>query len=243
MESGPPNGDADVSHHIKTVEFLVICVVFSLLPVFPGCKPAGNSDSTPQTSINGQDKATPTSGDKKDAVVPKSPPPPPLVLIETSKGNIKVQLDSDKIPNTVENFLMYVRLGHYDQTVVHQVFKGRVFLAGGYDKNMAEKRCRTPTPNEADRGRRKNLRGTIAMARLPDDPNSATSQFFINVADNPSLDFRDRTVEGYGYCAFGEVIEGMDVVEAIGNAEVQDIKGFDSTPKQAVVINSIRLVR
>jgi peptidyl-prolyl cis-trans isomerase B (cyclophilin B) len=242
LESGPPNGDADVLHYKKSVEFLVIWVIFLLALALPGCKPSGQGDSSPQTSINGPNKTPPTTGENPVPAAPKQPLPPPMVLIETSKGNIRVQLDSDKVPITVDNFLRYVKLGHYDQTIVHQVFKGRVFLAGGYDNKMTEKRARTPTPNEANRGT-KNLRGTIAMARLPDDPNSATSQFFINVGDNPSLDYRDRTPEGYGYCAFGKVVEGMEVVEAIGNVDIHDIPGFDCTPKETIVIQSIRLIQ
>jgi peptidyl-prolyl cis-trans isomerase B (cyclophilin B) len=164
------------------------------------------------------------------------------VLIETGLGNITLRLDADKAPLTVGNFLSYVRGGHYDQTIIHQIYKGQGFLAGGYGSNLAEKKPHTPIRNEADNGL-KNRRGTIAMVRLPDAIDSATCQFFLNVADNPALDYHDRTPAGYGYCVFGEVTEGQDVVDKIGDAKVHDTKDFERTPEQPIVVKSIRQVR
>ena len=115
-------------------------------------------------------------------------------------------------------------------------------MAGGYGTNLVEKPGRTPVRNEAHNGL-KNRRGTISMVRLPDAIDSATCQFFINVADNPTLDFKDRTPERYGYCVFGEVVEGLDVVDKIGNAEVHDTTQLERTPVQAIVVKSIRRTR
>jgi len=154
---------------------------------------------------------------------------------------VKVRLDAEKSPLTVSNFLSYVMASHYDRTIIHQVCKGQGVLAGGYDENMAERACRTAIYNEARNGL-KNRRGTIAMVRQPDSIHSATSQFFINVADNPSLDFRDNTPEGYGYCVFGEVIEGMDVVDRINAVPLHDLDKFERTPVQPIMVKTIQRI-
>ena len=135
--------------------------------------------------------ASPTTvdGQSPPGQKPASDPLHPVVVIETSLGNITVRLDAEKAPLTVDNFLSYVGAGQYDQTIVHQVYKGQGFLAGGYGTNLVEKPGRTPVRNEAHNGL-KNRRGTIAMVRLPDAIDSATCQFFINVADNPALDLQ-----------------------------------------------------
>jgi len=166
----------------------------------------------------------------------------PVVVLETSLGNITITLDHEKSPRTVDNFLGYVNELHYDQTIVHQVFRGQGVVGGGYDVNFGEKRTRAPIRNEAENGL-KNVRGTIAMARLPDNVHSATCQFFFNVADTPSLDFREPTPDGYGYCVFGEVTEGIDVVDRIANTPVHDTPAFEQTPNEAVVIHSARQIR
>ena len=154
------------------------------------------------------------------------------MLIETGLGNITVQLDAEKAPETVNNFLSYVKGGHYEQTIVHQVYPGQGFLAGGYDTKFVEKKARTPIRNEADNGL-KNRRGTIAMVRCPDVIDSATCQFFINVADNPTLDHRDRhSPAGYGYCVFGTVADGLDVVDKIGSAKVHDTRSSSAPPSR-----------
>jgi cyclophilin family peptidyl-prolyl cis-trans isomerase len=137
----------------------------------------------------------------------------PRVLIETSKGNITIELFSDKAPKSAENFLGYVKSGFYNGLVFHRVIPGFMIQGGGMTPDMAEKPKNAPIPNEADNGL-KNLRGTLAMARTG-DPHSASSQFFINVTDNPFLNHRGKSVEGWGYAVFGQVVEGMDVVDAI----------------------------
>ena len=137
----------------------------------------------------------------------------PRVLIETSKGNITVEVFPAQAPQSAANFLDHVQRGFYDGTVFHRVIPGFMIQGGGMTPDMAEKPKGVPIQNEADNGL-KNLRGTLAMARTG-DPHSATSQFFINVADNAFLNHRGKSVEGWGYAVFGQVVDGMDVVDAI----------------------------
>ncbi|MFZ5575073.1 MAG: peptidylprolyl isomerase [Pseudomonadota bacterium] len=140
-------------------------------------------------------------------------PANPRVLIETSKGNITVEVFPALAPQTVKNFLDYVRNGFYGGLIFHRVIPGFMIQTGGMHPDMTEKPKQAPIPNEADNGLR-NLRGTLAMARMG-DPHSASSQFFINVADNRFLDHRGKSFEGWGYAVFGQVVDGMDVVDAI----------------------------
>ena len=206
------------------------------LVVVAGC---GRGDgSAPTAAINGE---SPTESGIQGPSLAKSATDPqhPMVLIETSLGKITVRLDRQTAPLTVDNFLSYVATGHYDQTILHQVYKGQGFLAGGYGVNRIEKPARTPIFNEARNGV-KNRRGTISMVRLPDVKDSATCQFFFNVADNPALDHKDDTAEGYGYCVFGEVTQGLDVVDRIADTPVHDTPDFERTPVQPIVVTSIR---
>ena len=137
----------------------------------------------------------------------------PRVRLDTTMGVVVLELTPRAAPRTVENFLQYVKDGFYDGTLFHRVIKGFMIQGGGLTESMARKPTRPPVVNEADNGL-KNRRGSIAMARTG-DPHSATAQFFINTADNPSLDFRGKSVRGWGYCVFGRVVQGMDVVAAI----------------------------
>ncbi len=165
----------------------------------------------------------------------------PQVEIKTSLGTIVLELYSDKAPLTVENFLQYAKDGHYNGTLFHRVIPGFMIQGGGFDAGFMQKPVRKPVKNEAANGL-KNQAGTIAMARTP-DPHSATAQFFINVADNASLDFRFPTAEGYGYTVFGKVVKGMDVVTRI--VKVPTGPGpapHANVPLKPVVIESARLV-
>jgi peptidyl-prolyl cis-trans isomerase A (cyclophilin A) len=169
----------------------------------------------------------------------------PKVVIDTSLGSITVELDKEKSPLTVGNFLAYVDAASYDQTIFHQVFKNQAVVAGGYSAGGTEIRPRIPVSNEAHNGL-KNLRGAIAMLRQMDVIDSATSQFFINVADNSALDCRTRDPgdpKGYGYCVFGKVVQGMDVVDKIVESPVQNSDKFEQTPNPAVIVKSIRRVK
>lgn len=160
----------------------------------------------------------------------------PRVTLETTKGNIVIELYPDKAPKTVENFLTYVKDGHYDDTIFHRVIPGFMIQGGGMGYDMKEKSTRAPIPIESNNGL-KNAMGTVAMART-NDPNSATSQFFINVADNEFLNFTAETSRGYGYAVFGKVIDGMDAVHEI---EKQKTKVYG--PHQDVPIDHMFIVK
>ena len=164
----------------------------------------------------------------------------PRVRLETNLGNIVVELNPTKAPKTVENFLQYVKDGHYNGTVFHRVIKGFMVQGGGFTEDLDQKSTRPAVLNEADNGL-KNARGTIAMARTP-DPNSATSQFFINTVDNSFLDFTSKTSKGWGYCVFGKVVEGMDVVDKIENQPTTTKMIGRDVPVTPVVIKNAVIV-
>lgn len=159
----------------------------------------------------------------------------PVVVMETSMGEVVIELFRDQSPLTVGNFLEYVEDGFYDGLIFHRAIPGFMIQGGGYDEYMELKLARDPIPNEADNGL-SNLRGTISMARLM-DINSATSQFFINTGDNTSLDHRDDSYFGFGYCVFGRVIEGMEVVDAISEVETEEIGTSLYIPVEPVFID------
>ena len=165
----------------------------------------------------------------------------PMVTIETSKGNIVVELFSDKAPLSVKNFLQYVDGGHYNGTIFHRVISGFMIQGGGFTKDMQQKPAKAPVRNEAENGL-KNLRGTLALARTP-DVNSATCQFFINVVDNAFLDFTSPTPQGYGYCVFGKVVQGMEVVDQIKAVPTGRAGPFSDVPTQPVEILRISQVK
>ena len=158
----------------------------------------------------------------------------PQVRLETTKGLIVVELAPEVAPMTVDNFLRYVREGFYNGTIFHRVIKDFMIQGGGMMPGMIQKAGHEPIRNEASR-KMLNTKGTIAMARTS-DPHSATSQFFINTKDNPNLDFQSRTRTGYGYCVFGRVIKGMEVVERIEAVATMTVGGHRDVPRRAVVI-------
>jgi peptidyl-prolyl cis-trans isomerase B (cyclophilin B) len=157
-----------------------------------------------------------------------------MVLVETSSGDILVELYPDKAPVTVENFLRYVDEGFYENTIFHRVIKDFMIQGGGLTMRLEEKKTRDPVKNEADNGL-KNVRGSLSMARTS-DPHSATAQFFINTVDNPELDHSEPTEEGYGYCVFGQVIEGMEAVSTIEKRKVKSVGDHEALPVDSVVI-------
>jgi peptidyl-prolyl cis-trans isomerase A (cyclophilin A)/peptidyl-prolyl cis-trans isomerase B (cyclophilin B) len=161
----------------------------------------------------------------------------PRVELETSKGKIVLELYPDKAPKTVDNFLRYVKDGHFDNTIFHRVIAGFMIQGGGFTADMRQKPTRPPIPNEADNGLT-NDRGTVAMARTS-DPNSASGQFFINVVDNTFLNFKSKTPQGWGYTVFGKVVEGMDVADAIAavKTKAQDVPVEPVTIKKAHVVH------
>ena len=161
----------------------------------------------------------------------------PVVVMTTSLGEIRIELDKGKAPVSVENFLGYVGQKHYDGTVFHRVIDGFMIQGGGFTADMVKKPTGPPVKNEAQNGLR-NVRGSIAMARTA-DPNSATCQFFINVADNPGLDYPKP--DGHGYTVFGRVTAGMDVVDKIKAVATGEKGGMRDVPVTPVVIESVRL--
>ena len=158
----------------------------------------------------------------------------PVVVFETTLGEFAVVLYPREVPKTVDNFLRYVNESFYDSLIFHRVIKRFVIQGGAYDDSLQKKPAHEPIPNEAENAR-SNTRGTLAMARNA-DPHSATCQFFINHKDNPLLDFREEAPNAWGYCVFGEVIVGMDVVDRIADVETTTRDGFQDVPVEPVVI-------
>ena len=162
------------------------------------------------------------------------------VKLTTNHGDIVIELDAEKAPETVKNFLAYVEAGHYDNNIFHRVINGFMIQGGGMEPGMKQKDTKAPIKNEASNGL-KNEAGTIAMARTQ-DPHSATAQFFINVADNDFLNFKAENVQGWGYCVFGRVSEGMDVVNKIKGVKTGTSGFHQDVPKEDVVIQRAEVV-
>ncbi|AMT97516.1 peptidylprolyl isomerase [Psychrobacter alimentarius] len=165
---------------------------------------------------------------------------PPVVELDTNMGAIVIELNEEKAPKTVENFLNYVKSGQYDGTIFHRIIDGFMIQGGGMDAEMNEKPTNAPIENEADNGL-KNDKGTIAMARTQ-DPHSATSQFFINVKDNDFLNHSGKNMQGWGYTVFGKVTSGMDVIEKMRSVPTGRFGMHADVPKEPVVINSATIV-
>ena len=163
-----------------------------------------------------------------------------MVKLHTNHGIITLELDAEKAPKTVENFLQYVRDGFFDGTIFHRVIDGFMIQGGGFEPGMAQKPTRDAIENEASNGL-KNEAYTIAMARTP-NPNSATAQFFINVANNSFLNFTAPTPQGYGYAVFGRVVEGMDVVDTIKKVKTGSRAGHQDVPLEDVIITQAEIV-
>lgn len=155
-----------------------------------------------------------------------------MITLKTTLGDIVIELDSEKAPKTCENFEQYVRDGHYDGTIFHRVINNFMIQGGGFMPDMMQKATRDPIKNEAKNGL-SNVNGSIAMARTT-DPHSATAQFFINVKDNNFLDYPGQ--DGWGYCVFGKVTDGMDVVEAIKSVDTTNRAGHSDVPVDPIVI-------
>ncbi|HEV2856025.1 MAG TPA: peptidylprolyl isomerase [Thermoanaerobaculia bacterium] len=164
----------------------------------------------------------------------------PRVLLDTTKGKIVLELYPAKAPKTVKNFLDYVKAGQYNGVIFHRVIPGFMVQGGGFTPDMKEKPTRAPIPNEADNGL-SNDRGTIAMARTA-DPNSASAQFFINVADNTPLNHTSKTPQGWGYAVFGRVVEGMEVADAIVAVPTTTKGLYENVPLEPVVIRKASIV-
>lgn len=162
-----------------------------------------------------------------------------MVILHTNFGPITLELDAARAPDTVANFLRYATDGHYDGTIFHRVIDGFMIQGGGFTEDMQQKPTRAPIQNEADNGL-KNTAYSIAMARTP-NPHSATSQFFINVTDNPFLDYTEPTAQGYGYCVFGRVTAGQDTVDRIRKVRTGMRAGHQDVPLESVVIERVEV--
>ncbi len=236
-------------------------VVISLLALAAGCgsdTPPEGAPVTPEPVTKSEPVEPPPAPVEPPPVEPapappvaKVEPPPkkvepkaaanPVVVMTTSKGVIKIELDAAKAPLSVENFLKYVDAKYYDGTIFHRVIPKFMIQGGGFTAAMEKKETRAPIQNEAKNGLR-NLRGTIAMARTQ-NPHSGTAQFYINHVDNAMLDQAGQPPGGWGYAVFGKVIEGMDVVDAIAGSKTGFAAGMEDVPTVPVVIESVRRAR
>jgi cyclophilin family peptidyl-prolyl cis-trans isomerase len=170
----------------------------------------------------------------------QTPAAAPKILMKTSKGDITIELYPAKAPVTVRNFLSYVKDKYYDGTIFHRVIPNFMIQGGGLTAELHEKASQAPIKNEAANGL-KNVRGTIAMARTP-DVDSATCQFFINLKDNAFLDHTNNTPDGFGYCVFGKVVSGMDVVDAIAKVRTGTRRGMGDVPLEPIPILSVEIL-
>ncbi len=234
-----PHPPAPAARDGATPRRLFLLTSCALALTLFGCGPSERAavptDSAPAAGNAPAGEHGSTSGGGEGTQVDMSKPVP--VVMETSKGTIELELYPDKAPVTVENFVGYVKKGHYDGTIFHRVIDGFMIQGGGFTPGMEEKPTGEGIKNEAQNGL-KNERGTIAMARTS-DPNSATAQFYINVADNASLDYPGS--DGFGYAVFGKVTEGMDVVEAIKTVPTTMKEGHADVPVEPVTIKSVKI--
>ena len=163
-----------------------------------------------------------------------------MIKLHTNHGEITIDLDSEKAPITVQNFIDYVNSGHFDNTIFHRVINDFMIQGGGFESGMNHKKTRSPIHNEADNGL-KNYAYTVAMARTS-DVHSASAQFFINIADNGFLNYTSPTSEGFGYCVFGKVVEGKDVVDKIKKVETTNKSGHQNVPVEDVVLQKAEVI-
>jgi peptidyl-prolyl cis-trans isomerase A (cyclophilin A) len=212
-----------------------------------GC---GGSAPTPAASAEGPgDQSTQPAaepGVARTTPTPKAKPKPvdPIVILHTSAGTIKIHLLAEKAPQTVDNFLSnYARRGFYDETIFHHIEPGMMLIGGGFTADLQPKQTRAAIYNESRNGL-SNRKGTVAMIHDPEAAHSATSQFFINLVDNPTFDFRaDESEDAFGYCVFGEVVEGMDIVEQIAASPTAPQGDFPAVPERTVLIQKVEQVR
>lgn len=224
----------------STLRGIVMLLAVAALAVSSGC--GGKTDGEAPVASIGNPEQSADGTDAQNPAQPAMDAKHPVVEMTTSLGKITLELDGEGAPLTVDNFLNYVQQGHYDGTIFDQVYANQGILGGLFTPDLAEKETRTPVRNEADNGL-KNTRGSIAMVRAADAIDSATAHFFVNVRDNPALDHQDRSVEGFGYCVFGRVTAGLDVVDRIAEVAVKQTDQFDQAPVQTVLIESVRRIR
>jgi len=237
--------------HITRLTLLGLALAGLLLAAWlSGC---GSGSSVPAASISAatapnESSATLPTVTPASAIIPQQPAPvkrvDPIVIVKTTAGEFQVHLFAEKSPATVDNFLTnYVGSQFYNETIFHHIEPGSMLIGGGYTADMQPKPAKTPIFNESRNGL-SNRRGTVAMIRDAESPHSATTQFFINLADNPTLDYKStETDEILGYCVFGEIVAGMDVVERIAQAPTAAQGDFQRVPTPTVAIQSIERIR
>ena len=222
----------------SAASFFFVCLAMAVFAA--GCKgkqgTGGKAEQAPEQAAAAAVPQAPAEEKKAEAPAAANP----QVVIATSMGDIKVELFADKAPVTVKNFLSYAEKGYYDGTIFHRVIMGFMIQGGGMKPGLKEKQPDPPIKNEA-RSDLPNVRGTMAMART-DEVDSATSQFFINQVDNTKLDHRDNTILGFGYCVFGKVLEGMDVVDSIASVATTTVGPFENVPRDDVLIMSVKRI-
>jgi peptidyl-prolyl cis-trans isomerase B (cyclophilin B) len=206
---------------ISNIVVVLVCISFLAVSALSQDK-EGKKSTEPKTELKKESMSTGKE----------------IVEMKTSMGTIEIELYPDKAPKTVANFLSYVKDKFFDGTIFHRVINNFMIQGGGFTKDLKQKQTKPAITNEADNGL-KNEVGTIAMARTP-DPNSATSQFFINVKDNNFLNFQNKSAQGWGYCVFGKVINGMEVVNKIKAVKTGSSEGMQDVPVEPVVILSVR---
>ncbi len=215
--------------------YLLTCLIASGLI----CSAFAQEEADTQPPVAAAEEAATEAVSQPEVATPAAEEQPqpetePMVTLKTNLGDITLELSRDKAPETVANFLNYVAEGHYNGTIFHRVIDGFMIQGGGFTQEMSQKPTHAPIKNEAGNGL-KNERGTIAMARTP-DPNSATAQFFINVTDNDFLNFRSPDPNGFGYCVFGKVVAGMDIVDKIKGVRTGNKGPHQNVPVEPVVI-------
>ena len=216
---------------IKPNQLLIAFVSFFML--LSGCNAQESAQTTKAASTSDSKMTETKTGAKMSAK--------PVVKFETTKGTITVELDAEKAPKTVENFIKYVEDGFYDGIIFHRVIPGFMIQTGGMLPDMSEKKNRGQIQNEANNGL-KNDRGTLAMARTP-NPHSASSQFFINLKDNDFLNFTSESQAGWGYAVFGKVTDGMDVVDEIAKVKTGNHGGHGDVPLEPITITKASVVK
>lgn len=214
---------------------LIAALLLTLLPLTGGSAAAQDSGS------GSEERATAANPESEETTTERNDPMSrPRVHLQTSKGDLTIELYQEEAPKSAANFLAYVESGFYDGTIFHRVIPGFMVQGGGFSADMSQKETRDPIENEADNGM-KNKRGTLAMARTM-DPNSATAQFFVNTVDNTFLNHTAKNAQGWGYTVFAEVVEGMDVIDAIVKVPTGSKGGHQNVPNEPVVIEKVTVV-
>jgi peptidyl-prolyl cis-trans isomerase A (cyclophilin A) len=237
-------------HRLRFTLLVLALATFVVACWLTGCGTSGSASATASSAAAAASvpQANGTTAIAAAMPVPSTPAPPkpadPIVVLHTTEGDIQLQLFAEKAPQTVNNFLSnYAQQGFYDDTIFHHVEVGSMLIGGGFSSSFEPKLSRTPIYNESRNGLT-NHRGAVAMIREPDSPHTATSQFFINLADNPDFDFKPgETEDVFGYCVFGEVVAGLDVVERIAQLPTTSQGEFSKVPSPAVAIRSVERLR